>query len=56
MLSVEPFFKIQGYKRFQLKLGGNHIDDIARLKACRAVMDEDEVLIGDANTGNTINV
>ena len=43
--------KFQGYTRFQLKLGGLAVDDINRFIACRNVLDKDDVLVGDANTG-----
>jgi hypothetical protein len=45
-------FTFQGYTRFQLKLGGNYLDDIERIKQCRQVLAQTDVLIGDANTGN----
>ena len=38
-------FPQQGYRRFQLKLGGDPDTDIARIKACRAVMKDGEVII-----------
>ena len=43
---------LQGYTRFQLKLGGLAVDDINRFIACRKILDDDDVLVGDANTGN----
>ena len=43
--------KFQGYTRFQLKLGGLAVDDINRFIACRNVLEKDDVLVGDANTG-----
>jgi len=46
-------YKGEGYKRFQLKLGGDPNEDIERIKACRAVMDPEDVLVGDSNTGWT---
>ena len=42
---------LQGYTRFQLKLGGLAVDDINRFIACRKVLDNEDVLVGDANTG-----
>ena len=42
---------VQGYTRFQLKLGGCPDMDILRILACREVMAEGEVLVGDSNTG-----
>lgn len=44
-------YKAQGYKKFQLKVGGNANDDIDRIRAVRKVLDSDDVLVADANTG-----
>ena len=41
----QKIFPQQGYRRFQLKLGGDPDTDIARIKACRAVMKDGEVII-----------
>ena len=46
--------RFQGYTRFQLKLGGNLSDDIERIKLCRSILGPNDVLIGDANTGEVI--
>merc|ERR1711872_204284 len=46
-------YRKEGYKRFQLKLGGDPNTDIERIKACRAVMAAEDVLVGDSNTGWT---
>ena len=40
-----------GYRRFQLKVGGDPHQDIDRIRAVRAVLQPDDVLIADANTG-----
>jgi L-alanine-DL-glutamate epimerase-like enolase superfamily enzyme len=40
-----------GYARFQLKVGGDARDDIARIRACAAELTRGEVLVADANTG-----
>lgn len=53
MAAMVTKYRGQGYQRFQLKLGGDPDTDIARILACRAVMEESEVLIGDSNTGWT---
>jgi len=53
MAAMVTKYRGQGYRRFQLKLGGDPDVDIARIKACRAVMQDGEVLIGDSNTGWT---
>ena len=44
-------YREQGYRRFQLKVGGNANDDIDRIRAVRAVLARDEILVADANTG-----
>lgn len=46
-------YRRKGYARFQLKVGGEADDDIARIRACRAVLKGGEVLVADANTGWT---
>jgi L-alanine-DL-glutamate epimerase-like enolase superfamily enzyme len=40
-----------GYAKFQLKVGGDARDDIARIRACAAELTRGEVLVADANTG-----
>jgi len=44
-------YRKEGYKKFQLKVGGNPNEDILRIKACRKVLDPTDVLVADANTG-----
>ncbi len=44
-------YRDQGYRRFQLKVGGAPNDDIARIRAVRAILSPDEILVADANTG-----
>ena len=44
-------YREEGYTKFQLKVGGNPDDDIARIHATREIIDDGEVLIADANTG-----
>lgn len=44
-------YRDEGYTKFQLKVGGDAADDIARVQATRAVLDRSEVLVADANTG-----
>jgi L-alanine-DL-glutamate epimerase-like enolase superfamily enzyme len=44
-------YRAEGYTRFQLKVGGKAADDIARIRAVRAVLRDEEVLVADANTG-----
>ena len=40
-----------GYRRFQLKVGSDVATDIARIRACRAVLEGGDILVADANTG-----
>jgi len=44
-------YRDQGYRRFQLKVGGDVAADIARIRAAAAVLDAGETLVADANTG-----
>lgn len=44
-------YRAEGYRRFQLKVGGEPDVDIERIEAARAVLDRGEVLVADANTG-----
>ena len=44
-------YRDQGYRRFQLKVGGDPDTDIARIKAVSAVLQTGDKLIADANTG-----
>jgi len=44
-------YRAEGYTKFQLKVGGDVLEDIARTKAVREVLDAGEVLVADANTG-----
>lgn len=44
-------YRDQGYRRFQLKVGGDPDTDIERIRACRSVLDRGEILVADANTG-----
>lgn len=44
-------YRAEGYRKFQLKVGGKVEDDIARIRACRAVLEPGDILICDANTG-----
>jgi L-alanine-DL-glutamate epimerase-like enolase superfamily enzyme len=44
-------YRTQGYRRFQLKVGGDPSDDIARIRAVAAKLEPGDRLIADANTG-----
>ena len=46
-------YRAEGYGRFQLKVGGDPNDDIARIHAARRTLADDDVLVADANTGWT---
>jgi L-alanine-DL-glutamate epimerase-like enolase superfamily enzyme len=48
-------YRAEGYRKFQLKVGGAVNDDIARIEACRAALAQGEVLDADANTGWTMH-
>ena len=44
-------YREEGYRRFQLKVGGDPDTDIDRIRACSGVLDTGDRLIADANTG-----
>ncbi|MCA9215047.1 MAG: mandelate racemase/muconate lactonizing enzyme family protein [Planctomycetales bacterium] len=44
-------YRAEGYRRFQLKVGGDPDTDIDRIHAVSDVLDRGEKLIADANTG-----
>ncbi|MEW4455459.1 cis-3-hydroxy-L-proline dehydratase [Bremerella sp. JC817] len=44
-------YREEGYRRFQLKVGGQASDDIARIRAVAEVLEPGDKLIADANTG-----
>jgi len=44
-------YRAMGYKKYQLKVGGEPDTDILRIKAVAAEMQPGELLIADANTG-----
>ncbi|WDR06469.1 mandelate racemase/muconate lactonizing enzyme family protein [Devosia rhodophyticola] len=46
-------YRAEGYTKFQLKVGGNADEDIARIKACREILSPSDILVADANTGWT---
>jgi len=46
-------YRAEGYSKFQLKVGGNADEDIARIRACRAILQPSDILVADANTGWT---
>src|SRR6187431_2620732 len=44
-------YRAEGYRRFQLKVGGNPDTDIARIRAVAAKLQPGDRLVADANTG-----
>ncbi|HEY1434809.1 MAG TPA: cis-3-hydroxy-L-proline dehydratase [Thermoanaerobaculia bacterium] len=44
-------YRAQGYRCFQLKVGGDPDVDVARIRAVRSVLDPSDTLVADANTG-----
>src|SRR5205823_5401702 len=44
-------YRAEGYRRFQLKVGGDVADDIARIHAVAEKLQAGDRLIADANTG-----
>jgi len=44
-------YRAEGYRRFQLKVGGTPDEDVARIRAVAATLEPGDVLIADANTG-----
>jgi L-alanine-DL-glutamate epimerase-like enolase superfamily enzyme len=44
-------YRAEGYRRFQLKVGGDPHDDIERIRAVAAKLQPGDRLIADANTG-----
>ncbi|MSU78864.1 MAG: mandelate racemase [Gemmataceae bacterium] len=44
-------YRAEGYQRFQLKVGGDPADDIARIRAVASVLQPGDRLVADANTG-----
>jgi L-alanine-DL-glutamate epimerase-like enolase superfamily enzyme len=47
-------YRVEGYTKFQLKVGGNANDDIERIHACRDILQPTDILVCDANTGWTM--
>ncbi len=44
-------YRSEGYRKFQLKVGGNPDTDIARIRSVAQLMESGDVLVADANTG-----
>jgi L-alanine-DL-glutamate epimerase-like enolase superfamily enzyme len=46
-------YRAEGYRKFQLKVGGDPDTDIDRIRAAARVLERGDVLVADANTGWT---
>ncbi len=44
-------YRSEGYSRFQLKVGGDPLEDIDRIKAVSEILQRGDRLVADANTG-----
>lgn len=44
-------YREEGYRKFQLKVGGDAAQDILRIRAVREILEPGDVLVADANTG-----
>ncbi len=44
-------YRAEGYRRFQLKVGGDPDQDIERIRAVREILQPTDKLVADANTG-----
>jgi L-alanine-DL-glutamate epimerase-like enolase superfamily enzyme len=44
-------YRAEGYRKFQLKVGADPEEDVARIRAAAAVLEPGDVLVADANTG-----
>ena len=51
MASKVSGYRAEGYRKFQLKVGGDPETDIVRIRAVSAELQRGDVLIADANTG-----
>lgn len=44
-------YRAEGYRKFQLKVGGDWQEDVQRIRKCREVLEDSDILVADANTG-----
>lgn len=51
MASRITAYRAEGYRRFQLKVGGDPDEDVERIRAAAAVLGPGDRLVADANTG-----
>ena len=55
MAAKTAAYRAEGYRKFQLKVGGEANEDIARIRACRDSLEPGDILVADANTGWTLH-
>lgn len=55
MAAMVARYRTEGYRKFQLKVGGEVEADIARIRACSAALLPGDLLVADANTGWTMH-
>ena len=53
MVASVARYREQGYRKFQLKVGGDPVIDQGRIRSVAALLNRDETLVADANTGWT---
>ena len=51
MKSKVKEYKEEGYLKFQLKVGGEYQEDIERITSVSSILDSNNILVADANTG-----
>lgn len=55
MASKVAQYRAEGYRRFQLKVGGDPDEDIERIRTVASVLEPGDRLVADANTGWTVH-
>lgn len=48
-------YRAEGYRKFQLKVGGDADTDIERIRTCAKEMQKGDILVADSNTGWTMH-
>lgn len=51
MAEAVTLYREEGYRRFQLKVGGDPDEDVRRIQAVLDVLGKGDILVADANTG-----
>jgi L-alanine-DL-glutamate epimerase-like enolase superfamily enzyme len=51
MAAAVARYRSEGYRRFQLKVGADALDDIGRIRGVLGVLQPGDILVADANTG-----